>query len=103
MELPTDLYTIQEVHRKRELSSLTSAVHVKEGGMVYDCTWYPFMNSTEPATCWLVTIYSIIRYTKLKILYNILLLTKLVSYTSARTNTNVGRLHRRIAMFLSRL
>lgn len=55
MELPTDLYTIQEVHRKRELSSLTSAVHVKEGGMVYDYTWYPFMNSTEPATCWLVT------------------------------------------------
>ncbi|XP_075146117.1 telomerase Cajal body protein 1 homolog [Haematobia irritans] len=56
MELPTDLYTTQELDTKRELSSLNTAVHVKEGGMVYDYSWYPFMNSTDPATCcWLAT------------------------------------------------
>ncbi|XP_073823255.1 telomerase Cajal body protein 1 homolog isoform X2 [Musca autumnalis] len=56
LELPTDLYTTQELNAKRELSPLASAVHVKEGGMVYDCSWYPFMSSTDPATCcWLAT------------------------------------------------
>lgn len=52
IELPTDLYTMQEIDTNRELSALSTAVHVKEGGMVYDCSWYPFMNSTDPATCW---------------------------------------------------
>ncbi|XP_073823262.1 uncharacterized protein isoform X2 [Musca autumnalis] len=56
LELPTDLYTTQELNAKRELSPLASAVHVKEGDMVYDCSWYPFMSSTDPATCcWLAT------------------------------------------------
>ncbi|XP_011294417.2 telomerase Cajal body protein 1 homolog isoform X1 [Musca domestica] len=56
LELPTDLYTTQELNAKRELSPLNTAVHVKEGGMVYDCCWYPFMASTDPATCcWLAT------------------------------------------------
>uniref|UniRef100_A0A1I8NMM6 WD repeat-containing protein 79 n=1 Tax=Stomoxys calcitrans TaxID=35570 RepID=A0A1I8NMM6_STOCA len=56
IELPTDLYTMQEIDTNRELSALSTAVHVKEGGMVYDCSWYPFMNSTDPATCcWLAT------------------------------------------------
>ncbi|KAM7353393.1 telomerase Cajal body protein 1 homolog isoform 1-T1 [Cochliomyia hominivorax] len=56
VELPTDLYTMQEINKNRDLSDLTSAVHVKEGGTVYDCCWYPFMNSSDPATCcWLAT------------------------------------------------
>ncbi|KAI8121582.1 hypothetical protein FF38_12002 [Lucilia cuprina] len=56
VELPTDLYTVQELDAERSLSDLTSAVHVKEGGTVYDCCWYPFMNSSDPATCcWLAT------------------------------------------------
>lgn len=54
VELPTDLYTTQEVSTNRNLSELNSAVHVKEGGTVYDCCWYPYMNSSDPATCWWV-------------------------------------------------
>ncbi|XP_065356625.1 telomerase Cajal body protein 1 homolog [Calliphora vicina] len=56
VELPTDLYTVQELNVDRCLSDLTSAVHVKEGGTVYDCCWYPYMNSSDPVTCsWLAT------------------------------------------------
>lgn len=55
IELPRDLYTVsstQTVLATRELSKLETAVHVKEGGTVYDCAWYPFMNSNAPETCW---------------------------------------------------
>lgn len=52
LELPRDLYEMQQLPCNRNLSNLTSAVHVKEGGTVYDCCWYPFMNSGEPETCW---------------------------------------------------
>ncbi|XP_001969983.3 telomerase Cajal body protein 1 homolog [Drosophila erecta] len=55
MELPGDLYSAQVV-QTRPLSKLQSAVHVPEGGTVYDCVWYPHMNSQQPETClWLAT------------------------------------------------
>lgn len=55
IELPSDLYrafSTQYVSARRELSKLETAVHVKEGGTVYDYAWYPFMNSNTPETCW---------------------------------------------------
>ncbi|KAH8361684.1 hypothetical protein KR084_011624, partial [Drosophila pseudotakahashii] len=56
MELPTDLYSTSTVQRTRSLSKLQSAVHVPEGGTVYDCVWFPHMNSQQPDTCfWLAT------------------------------------------------
>ncbi|KAM8715531.1 hypothetical protein ACLKA7_002563 [Drosophila subpalustris] len=56
MELPSDLYTASNVSEERDLSKLQSAVHVPEGGTVYDCAWYPLMSSQDPSTCfWLAT------------------------------------------------
>ncbi|XP_011176658.1 telomerase Cajal body protein 1 homolog [Zeugodacus cucurbitae] len=59
IELPNDLYTAfakRTVSATRELSKLETAVHVKEGGTVYDYAWYPFMNSQTPETCcWLAS------------------------------------------------
>ncbi|XP_036321561.1 telomerase Cajal body protein 1 homolog [Rhagoletis pomonella] len=59
IELPSDVYTDcakQQVTATRTLSKLETAVHVKEGGTVYDYVWYPFMNSQSPVTCcWLAT------------------------------------------------
>lgn len=52
LELPQDLYNTEQLDSKRPLSSLPSAIHIKEGGTVYDCVWYPFMDSSDPATCW---------------------------------------------------
>ena len=52
VELPRDLYATESVSPERPLDVLQSAVHVKEGGTVYDYCWYPFMNSSEPASCW---------------------------------------------------
>uniref|UniRef100_A0A1B0AAL4 WD repeat-containing protein 79 n=1 Tax=Glossina pallidipes TaxID=7398 RepID=A0A1B0AAL4_GLOPL len=56
LELPQDLYNTAQLDSKRPLSSLPSAIHIKEGGTVYDCVWYPFMDSSDPATCcWLAS------------------------------------------------
>lgn len=52
IELPQDLYSCDGVQSNRELSTLESAVHVKEGGTVYDICWYPYMNSSAAETCW---------------------------------------------------
>ncbi|XP_055855225.1 telomerase Cajal body protein 1 homolog [Episyrphus balteatus] len=55
IELPSDLYQ-GKVSPNRGITKLSSAVHVKEGGTVYDCSWYPFMNSQYPETCcWLAS------------------------------------------------
>ncbi|XP_055903373.1 telomerase Cajal body protein 1 homolog [Eupeodes corollae] len=55
IELPSDLYR-GKVTSKRPITQLSTAVHVKEGGTVYDCAWYPFMNSELPETCcWLAS------------------------------------------------
>uniref|UniRef100_A0A6P4DWM5 WD repeat-containing protein 79 n=1 Tax=Drosophila rhopaloa TaxID=1041015 RepID=A0A6P4DWM5_DRORH len=56
MELPTDLYSASTVQPSRPLTKLQSAVHVPEGGTVYDCVWFPLMNSQQPDSCfWLAT------------------------------------------------
>ncbi|KAH8255724.1 hypothetical protein KR038_009204 [Drosophila bunnanda] len=57
MELPADLYSTPTMQTtKRDLTNLQSAVHVPEGGTVYDCVWYPHMNSQQPESCfWLAT------------------------------------------------
>lgn len=51
-ELPYDLYNIGTISNDRPLDILQNAVHVKEGGTVYDYCWFPFMNSSDPASCW---------------------------------------------------
>ncbi|KFB40705.1 AGAP001885-PA-like protein [Anopheles sinensis] len=51
VELPTDLYGKDDVSEDRPVDILSSAVHVPEGGLVYDYAWYPGMNSTRPETC----------------------------------------------------
>lgn len=51
-EMPRDLYSVDSVSPERPLDCLQSAVHIKEGGIVYDYCWFPFMNSSDPATCW---------------------------------------------------
>ncbi|XP_052837219.1 telomerase Cajal body protein 1 homolog [Drosophila gunungcola] len=56
MELPADLYSTPTVQQSRHLTKLQSAVHVPEGGTVYDCVWFPHMNSQQPDSCfWLAT------------------------------------------------
>lgn len=52
IEMPRDLYEYERIPQDRPLDVLQSAVHVKEGGLVYDYCWYPFMNSNVPTTCW---------------------------------------------------
>lgn len=51
-ETPSDLYSSDSISADRPLDCLQSAVHIKEGGIVYDYCWFPFMNSQDPATCW---------------------------------------------------
>lgn len=52
VEMPQDLYGFERIPQDRPLDVLQSAVHVKEGGLVYDYCWYPFMNSHDSSTCW---------------------------------------------------
>lgn len=52
LELPTDLYTTESVSPDRPLDLLQSAVHIREGGSIYDYCWYPYMNSGQPESCW---------------------------------------------------
>ena len=51
-ETPRDLYEAETISPARPLDCLQSAVHIKEGGTVYDYCWFPFMSSNDPATCW---------------------------------------------------
>lgn len=51
-ETPRDLYSAESISANRPLDCLQSAVHIKEGGIVYDYCWFPFMSSNDPATCW---------------------------------------------------
>ncbi|KAH8385773.1 hypothetical protein KR009_009437, partial [Drosophila setifemur] len=56
MELPTDLYSVSTLQLGRKLTKMQSAVHVPQAGTVYDCVWYPLMNSHQTDTCfWLAT------------------------------------------------
>lgn len=51
-ELPRDLYANDSVNVDRPLDILQNVIHVGEGGTVYDFCWYPFMNSSDPTSCW---------------------------------------------------
>ncbi|KAI4499265.1 hypothetical protein M0802_005525 [Mischocyttarus mexicanus] len=49
-ELPTIFYS-DKIPLDLATLDLTPAVVVKEGGLVYDTCWYPFMDSWKPNTC----------------------------------------------------
>ncbi|EZA54922.1 Telomerase Cajal body protein [Ooceraea biroi] len=49
-ELPRELYSGKVPPDFME-TNFTPAITVKEGGLVYDTCWYPFMNSWQPASC----------------------------------------------------
>lgn len=56
VELPADVYANECIPSDRPLDVLQSAVHINEAGIVYDYCWYPYMNSTVPASCvWLAS------------------------------------------------
>lgn len=49
-ELPPDLYS-QKIPSDTTPININAILTMKEGGLIYDTCWYPFMNSWEPATC----------------------------------------------------
>ncbi|XP_017876357.1 telomerase Cajal body protein 1 [Ceratina calcarata] len=49
-ELPRELYC-EKIPLNLSSTKLSAALTAKEGGLIYDTCWYPFMNSWEPATC----------------------------------------------------
>ncbi|KAL6423170.1 hypothetical protein ACFW04_010090 [Cataglyphis niger] len=49
-ELPRELYSGQFPSDFLQ-TDFTPALTIKEGGLIYDACWYPFMNSWEPITC----------------------------------------------------
>lgn len=49
-ELPRELYS-GKVPCDFVQTNFMSALTVKEGGLIYDACWYPFMNTWEPTTC----------------------------------------------------
>lgn len=49
-DLPRELYT-GKIPTTLPLPSLKPALTIKDGGLIYDCSWYPLMNSWEPPTC----------------------------------------------------
>lgn len=49
-ELPKELYS-EKIPSELSSTKFSAALAVKEGGLIYDTCWYPFMNSWEPATC----------------------------------------------------
>ncbi|KZC05363.1 Telomerase Cajal body protein 1, partial [Dufourea novaeangliae] len=49
-ELPRQLYSEKLPLHSTPLN-ITAVLTIKEGGLIYDTCWYPFMNSWEPATC----------------------------------------------------
>ncbi|KAK1129476.1 hypothetical protein K0M31_019202 [Melipona bicolor] len=49
-ELPRELYS-EKIPSELSSTKLSPALTVKEGGLIYNTCWYPFMNSWKPATC----------------------------------------------------
>nr|XP_003701947.1 PREDICTED: telomerase Cajal body protein 1 [Megachile rotundata] len=49
-ELPRELYS-QKIPPTLTSTNLPVALTIKEGGLIYDTCWYPFMNSWDPTTC----------------------------------------------------
>lgn len=54
-ELPTDLYGKEEISDEREINLLKPVIEIKTMGNIYDFTWYPFMSSYDPATCFWIS------------------------------------------------
>lgn len=50
-ELPKELYNTDRLDFKNIPSQLDAALCVKDGGLIYDTCWYPYMNSWNPSTC----------------------------------------------------
>lgn len=53
-ELPKELYS-EKPSINLASSNLNAALCIKEGGLIYDSCWYPYMNSWNPATCCFLT------------------------------------------------
>ncbi|CAD1476497.1 unnamed protein product, partial [Heterotrigona itama] len=54
-ELPKELYS-EKIPSELSSTKFSAALTVKEGGLIYDTCWYPYMSSWEPATsCFLST------------------------------------------------
>ncbi|XP_058454881.1 telomerase Cajal body protein 1 homolog [Malaya genurostris] len=49
-ELPSDMYSSQQISTERPVQLLDAPVHVRESTLVYDYKWYPGMNSSMPET-----------------------------------------------------
>ncbi|XP_076381591.1 telomerase Cajal body protein 1 homolog [Megalopta genalis] len=49
-ELPHEFYS-EKIPLNVESTNMTAILNIKEGGIIYDTCWYPYMNSWEPATC----------------------------------------------------
>ncbi|XP_076634840.1 telomerase Cajal body protein 1 homolog [Colletes latitarsis] len=49
-ELPRELYC-EKIPQNLSSINFPAVLTVKEGGLIYDTCWYPFMNSWESATC----------------------------------------------------
>lgn len=53
-DLPTELYN-GKIPSDFTQTAFTPTLTVKEGGLIYDAYWYPFMNSWDPVTCCFLT------------------------------------------------
>ncbi|XP_078035279.1 telomerase Cajal body protein 1 homolog [Augochlora pura] len=49
-ELPHEFYS-EKIPSNLESTNFKAVLNIKEGGIIYDTCWYPYMNSWEPATC----------------------------------------------------
>ncbi|EFN80355.1 telomerase Cajal body protein 1 [Harpegnathos saltator] len=49
-ELPREFYS-EKVPSSFVQANFTSALTIKEGGLIYDTCWYPFMSTWDPTTC----------------------------------------------------
>lgn len=49
-DLPKELYSAKSF-RELKVDNFRSSLAIKDGGTIYDCCWYPFMDSWKPETC----------------------------------------------------
>lgn len=54
-ELPQDLYGKEEISEDREINLLKPVIHIKSVGNIYDFSWYPYMSSYDPETCFWIS------------------------------------------------
>lgn len=53
-ELPREFYS-SKIPPKFIQSNFASALTVKEGGLIYDTCWYPYMSAWDPETCYFLS------------------------------------------------